>query len=129
MEMSMQQYIFANGYRVFGGTTEEWAAHDDPLYYRELGIEYTDDGRVLMKAGIRTEDDSPTPWSKLPYIYGKQGDKGDIGPEGPSPDFEWDGTKIRFKKPDVGRMGRPEGTERRSGGSPRDCRECVSHSG
>ena len=100
MEMSMQQYIFANGYRVFGGTTEEWAAHDDPLYYRELGIEYTDDGRVLMKAGIRTEDDSPTPWSKLPYIYGKQGDKGDIGPEGPSPDFEWDGTKIRFKKPD-----------------------------
>ena len=96
----MQQYIFANGYRVFGGTTEEWAAHDDPLYYRELGIEYTDDGRVLMKAGIRTEDDSPTPWSKLPYIYGKQGDKGDIGPEGPSPDFEWDGTKIRFKKPD-----------------------------
>ncbi len=91
------QIIFANGYKVFGGTTAEWAAHDDPLYYRELGIEYTDDGRVLMKAGIKTEDDSPTPWSQLPYIYGK---KGDIGPEGPSPDFEWDGTNIRFKKPD-----------------------------
>ena len=100
MERSAQSIMFANGYRVFGGTTAEWAAHDDPLYYRELGIEYTDDGRVLMKAGVKTADDSPTPWSQLPYVYGKQGDKGDTGPVGSSPDFEWDGTSIRFKKPD-----------------------------
>lgn len=80
-----------NSYRIFGGTSGQWQEHDDPLYFRELGLEYTDDGRVLMKAGVKTADDSPTPWSQLPYVY---------GPAGPSPDFEWDGTSIRFKKPD-----------------------------
>ena len=84
-------HAVANGYRVFGGTTAEWAAHDDPLYYRELGIEYTDDGRVLMKVGIETDGDVGTPWSQLPYIY---------GPAGLSPAYEWDGTNIRFKNPD-----------------------------
>ncbi len=80
-----------NGYKVFGGTTAQWQAIDPPLYYRELGIEYTDDGRVLMKVGVPTADDSPTPWSQLPYVY---------GPAGPSPAYEWSGTNIRFKKPD-----------------------------
>lgn len=82
-----------NSYRIFGGTTEQWQEHDDPLYFRELGLEYTDDGRVLMKVGAETEGDVGTPWSQLPYV---------TGPAGPSPVYEWDedGTCIRFQKPD-----------------------------
>ena len=81
----------ANGYRVFGGTTAQWAEHDDLLHYREMGIEFTSDGRVLMKFGVWTEGDVGTPWSRLPYSS---------GPAGPSPEFEWQGTSARFKNPD-----------------------------
>ncbi len=83
--------IAANGYRVFGGTTAQWAEHDDLLHYREMGIEFTSDGRVLMKFGVWTEGDVGTPWSRLPYSS---------GPAGPSPEFEWQGTSARFKNPD-----------------------------
>ena len=80
-----------NSYRIFGGTTKQWQEHDDPLYFRELGLEYTDDGRVLMKVGLETNGDVGTPWSQLPYV---------TGPAGSAPDIEWDGTNIRFKNPD-----------------------------
>lgn len=75
--------------RFHGGTTAQWEAHDEVLHYREMGIEYTVDGRILFKFGIKTEGDVGTPWSRLPYSS---------GPIGPSPEFEWDGPSIRFQQ-------------------------------
>ena len=89
--MSQTVTPVASGYKVFGGTTAQWAASDDRLKYREMGVEYTPDGLVLMKFGIRTEGDVGTPWSELPYSS---------GPAGPSPDLEWNGPRLRVKKTD-----------------------------
>ena len=77
-----------NSYRIFGGTTRQWLEHDDPLFFRELGLEYTEDGRVLMKVGLETNGDIGTPWSQLPYV---------TGPAGSAPDYEWNETRERLR--------------------------------
>lgn len=89
--MSQASVPVANGYKAFGGTTAQWAASDDRLKYREMGVEYTPDGLVLIKFGIKTEGDVGTPWSELPYSS---------GPAGPSPAVEWDGPRLRVKNTD-----------------------------
>ena len=89
--MSQASVPVANGYKAFGGTTAQWAASDDRLKYREMGVEYTPDGLVLIKFGIKTEGDVGTPWSELPYSS---------GPAGPSPAVEWDGPRLRVKNAD-----------------------------
>lgn len=76
-----------------GGTTAQWEQNDSPLLYKELGVEFTTDGRILFKIGPETENPLyGTPWSEIPYAS---------GPVGPSPEFEWSGTSIRFKKNDA----------------------------
>ena len=89
--MSQASAPVANGYKAFGGTTAQWAASDDRLKYREMGVEYTPGGLVLIKFGIKTEGDVGTPWSELPYSS---------GPAGPSPAVEWDGPRLRVKNTD-----------------------------
>ena len=89
--MSQASIPVANGYKAFGGTTAQWAASDDRLKYREMGVEYTPDGLVLIKFGIKTEGDVGTPWNELPYSS---------GPAGPSPAVEWDGPRLRVKNAD-----------------------------
>ena len=90
-DMSQASVPVANGYKAFGGTTAQWAASDDRLKYREMGVEYTPDGLVLIKFGIKTEGDVGTPWSELPYSSGLAG---------PSPAVEWDGPRLRVKNAD-----------------------------
>ncbi|WP_288229806.1 hypothetical protein [uncultured Desulfovibrio sp.] len=89
--MSQTVAPVANGYKVFGGSTAQWAATNDRLKYREMGVEYTQDGLVLIKFGVKTEGDVGTPWSELPYSS---------GPAGPSPAVEWNGTRLRVKNTD-----------------------------
>lgn len=69
-----------------GDTSANWTAENPVLLAYEMGIEVTADGRLLWKIG-----DGATPWLGLGYAS---------GPVGPSPDYEWTGTSLRFKSND-----------------------------
>lgn len=77
-------------------TTENWENYNPILLEGEVGYEVTKTpGLILMKQGdgyIAADGKIyGTPWNDLPYCS---------GPMGPSPDYQWDGTILMFKKPD-----------------------------
>lgn len=77
-------------------TTENWEKHNPILLYGEVGYEVTTTpGLILTKQGdgYLAADGKiyGTPWNDLPYCS---------GPPGPSPDYQWNGTILMFKKPD-----------------------------
>ena len=77
-------------------TTENWEKHNPILLYGEVGYEVTTTpGLILTKQGdgYLAADGKiyGTPWKDLPYCS---------GPPGPSPDYQWNGTILMFKKPD-----------------------------
>lgn len=77
-------------------TTENWEKHNPILLYGEVGYEVTTTpGLILTKQGdgYLAADGKiyGTPWNDLPYCS---------GPPGPSPDHQWNGTILMFKKPD-----------------------------
>ena len=73
-------------------TPENWQSANPVLRQGEMGIELPG---VVGENGVEIFTfkigDGVRPWNDLPYAS---------GPAGPSPEFEWSGTSIRFKNPD-----------------------------
>lgn len=73
-------------------TPENWQSANPVLREGEMGIEFPgvvgENGVEIFKFKI---GDGVRAWSDLPYAS---------GPAGPSPEYEWNGTSIRFKNPD-----------------------------
>lgn len=77
-------------------TTENWEKYNPILLYGEVGYEVTTTPDLILTKqgdGYLAADGKiyGTPWKDLPYCS---------GPPGPSPDYQWNGTILMFKKPD-----------------------------
>lgn len=73
-------------------TLKNWQSANPVLREGEMGLELPgvvdDDGATMFKFKI---GDGVTAWNDLPYAS---------GPAGPSPEYEWSGTSLRFMNPD-----------------------------